>query len=271
MTLLVRNAQTLIRLKMRSVSILSLLAASAPPMTNLRVLVVILSFAILVACTSAAQVRPIGNTQGNTRYRVSCQEQRACDAAIARTCAIGHFEDSFKPGKPMFFDFHCTSGRQSYSEGPKSQSVQVAIPPECKNMLYGPDFLAAARDRPRPDSVPWDPARAKAFVYKDPHSAISLSVDADGRHLVATDSSGRVLWVCNPFEDAGLCPYRTPHPVIYEIHFVDSLPDFGERMAPYLQKMGMLPTHRYVQIHFDSSQFGLVDETSGNFFFEGQN
>jgi hypothetical protein len=256
---------------MRAGPILSPLVATAPPMTNLRLLVVILGFAILVACTTPAEVRPIGTVQGNTRYRVSCEEQSVCDATIARTCPTGHFEDSFHREKLMFFDFYCTSGRQSYSEGPKSQSVQVAIPPECKNMLYGPDFLAGARDRPRPDSVPWDPARAKAFVYKDPRSAISLSVDNDGRSLVATDSSGRILWVRNPFEDARLCPYRTPRPIIYEIDFVDSLPDFGERMAPYLQKLGMLPTHKYVQIRFDSSQFGLVDETSGNFLFEGQN
>lgn len=183
----------------------------------------------------------------------------------------GHFDDAFKPGKPMFFDFFCTSGRQGYSEGPSEQSVQIAIPPECKSMLYGPDFLAGARDRPRPDSVPWDPARAKAFVYKDQRSTISLYVESDGRHLVAKDSDGRLLWIRTPFEDAGLCPYRTPHPIIYEIDTVDFLPDFGERAAPSLKKLGMLSTHKYVQIHFDSSQFGLVDETSGNFFFEGQN
>ncbi|HTV78029.1 MAG TPA: hypothetical protein VMF03_07210 [Steroidobacteraceae bacterium] len=171
----------------------------------------------------------------------------------------------------MTYSFFCTSGRQRYSEGPSAQSVQIAIPSECKDMMYGPEFLAGARERPRPDFLPWDPARAKAFFYLDQRSKITLHVESDGRQLAAIDSNGRVLWIRNPFEDAGLCPYRTPHPVIVEIDTIDSLPNYGERAAAYLQKLGMLPIHKYVQIHFDSSQFGLVDESSGNFFLEGQN
>jgi hypothetical protein len=232
-----------------------------------RPLVVIAYSAILAACVTAVQVRPIGTVQGSTRYRVSCQDQSACDAEIAKMCAAGHFTDSFKSDKPMAYTFSCTSGRPRYSPGSSPQTVQIAIPPECKNMMYGPDFLAGARDRPRPDFLPWDPGRAKAFFYIDPRSKITLHVESDGRQLAAMDSSGKLLWIRNPFEDAGLCPYRSPHPVIVEIDIVDALPDYGERVAPYFKKLGMLPSHKYIQIHFDSSQFGLIDESSGNFFF----
>jgi hypothetical protein len=243
-------------------------------MRNLRLaraLLVIIYAATVAACTTPALVRPIGTIGGSTKYRVSCPQQDACDAAIAKTCATGHFDLGAKPSKPMFVDIVCALPRQGNSEGAKRQPIQILIAPECKNMLYGPDFPAGASDRLRPDTVQWDPARAKPFAYKDPRSAISLYVESDGRHLAAIDSNGRLLWIRNPFEDAGLCPYRSPHPVIYEIEVAESLPDFGERAAPYLQKLGMLPTHTYVRIHFDSSQYGLVDETSGSFFLEGQN
>jgi hypothetical protein len=236
-----------------------------------RLLVLIAFAATVTACTTPAQVRPIGIIGGSTKYRISCQEKVACDAAITKTCAGTHNDVAYKPGNPMFFDVVCTRGSQADTETAQHQSIQVLIRPECKNLLYGPDFLPGASDRPRPDSAPWDPARAKPLAYKDPRSGISLYVESDGRHFAAIDSNGRLLWVRNPFEETGLCPYRSPHPVIYEIEVADSLPDFGGRAGPYLQKLGMVPTDTYVRIYFDSSQFGLVDETSGSFFFEGQN
>jgi hypothetical protein len=146
-------------------------------------------------------------------------------------------------------------------------TTQILITPECKVEFYGPpDF-----ERPRPDYVAWDPAHARSLSFKDPRTQVTLYVESDGRHLAAIASSGTLLWVRNPFEDAGACPYRSPHPVIYSIAVVDHFPEYNTRAAAYVKKLGMLPTHSFVRISFDSSQFGIVDEESGNFFMEGQN
>jgi len=240
-------------------------------LSQIGLIILIILTTTVTACTAPASVRPIGTIVGSAKYRVSCHERRACDSAIAKICVDGHDDVAYKPGNPMSFDAVCLVGSQALNNTVERQSIQVSIRPECMNVFYGPEFLLGARDKPRPDSVPWDPSRAKAFAYKDLRAGLILYVESDGRHFAAIDSNGRLLWVRNPFEDAGLCPYRSPHPVIYEIEVADSLPDFGGRAGPYLQKLGMISGHAYVRIYFDSSQFGLVDETSGNFFFEGQN
>jgi hypothetical protein len=93
--------------------------------------------------------------------------------------------------------------------------------------------------------------------------------------LAAIDSQGKILWVRNPFEDSKLCPYRTPRPIIYQIEEADSPRDAdtpgNEIWLSALLKRGMDPSHAFIRIHFDSSQFGLVDESNGAFLMEGQN
>jgi len=147
------------------------------------------------------------------------------------------------------------------------RKIQVFITPECKDEFYGSPEVKRAR----PDYVAWDPAHVKSFTFKDPRSQVTFYVESDGRHLAAIASSGELLWVRNPFEEAGLCPYRSPHPVIYSLHNLEHLPDYGSALAPYLRKLGMNPGHTFVQIEFDSSQFGILDEASGNFLVLGQN
>jgi hypothetical protein len=142
------------------------------------------------------------------------------------------------------------------------KTVQVLIPPECKAMFYGPDWVdvdasgtvTKTEKREKPDYLPWDPARAKSHSYKDSGTSITFYVESDGRHLAAIDSAGKLLWVRNPFEDRHMCPYRTPRPVIVHI----------EAANPAAQKNGL-------KVEFDSSQFGVVDEATGDFVFAGQN
>jgi hypothetical protein len=89
------------------------------------------------------------------------------------------------------------------------------------------------------------------------------------------DSNGTLLWVRNPFEEAGLGPYRSPRPVIYDIQMAEMPRGYAAHptgsAGTRFKSLGMDPAHEFVKISFDSSQFGLVDETSGSFLLEGQN
>jgi hypothetical protein len=154
-------------------------------------------------------------------------------------------------------------------------TIPILIKPECKDMFYGPDFVdidpngkVKKEVREKPDYVPWDPRRAKPKAYKDPRSSISFYVESDGRHLAAIDSEGRLLWVRNPYEDKpAFCQYRTPRPVIDYVAATEISP----QLAAALKSWGATLSHTFLEIRFDSSQFGVLDETTGDFFPEGQN
>jgi hypothetical protein len=103
--------------------------------------------------------------------------------------------------------------------------------------------------------------------YRDPRTGVSFYVESDGRHLAAIGPDGKLLWVRNPFEGAKMCPYRSPRPVIYSIKAVNISPAY----AKGLKRRGANPSHRFLSIEFDSSQFGDMDETTGDFLPEGQN
>jgi hypothetical protein len=121
-----------------------------------------------------------------------------------------------------------------------------------------------------PSYVPWDPARARPMVYKDPRTSISLYVETDGRHVAAIASDGKLLWVRNPYGQSGFCPYRTPRPVIYSIE--PEPPDhIYPALAKFITKNGGNANHYLVSIKFDSSQFGVLDEMTGDILGEGQN
>jgi hypothetical protein len=105
------------------------------------------------------------------------------------------------------------------------------------------------------------------MAYKDSRTFISFYVESDGRHMAAMDPDGNLLWVRNPFEDANLCPYRNARPIISSLATIE----ISSGMADILQSRGMKPSHKFLEIKFDSSQFGVLDETTGDFFFSGQN
>lgn len=43
------------------------------------------------------------------------------------------------------------------------------------------------------------------------------------------------------------------------------------KMADLMKSWGGWPDHMFLEIKFDSSQFGVLDETTGDFFPAGQN
>jgi hypothetical protein len=148
--------------------------------------------------------------------------------------------------------------------------IRIAIPPECMHWYYGPDFVEADETTTkshRRKYVLWNPNSAKPLTFKDPRTSISFYVESDGRHLAAIDAAGKLLWVRNPFEDAHLCPYRNPRPSISSIFTVEISPHRAEKM----RAVGMDSSHEFLEIKFDSSLFGVVDETNGDFQMWGQN
>lgn len=151
------------------------------------------------------------------------------------------------------------------SDANSNLKTKVIIRPECKWMYYGE--LDPEKAKKLPDYDLWDPSSAKPIAFKDSRTAISFYVESDGRHLAAIDAKGTLLWVVNPFELGGFCEYRSPHPVIYKI-FQD---DGSELKDASFKRRGINIGHKFLRITFDSSQFGVIDETTGDFFGIGQN
>lgn len=89
------------------------------------------------------------------------------------------------------------------------------------------------------------------LIYKDPKTGGFIYVESDGRHVTAFSSEGILLWQRNPFEDAHLWPYRVSKPVIVQI---EEFPESNE-----------------LSVQFNSSQFGALNKTTGDFRFGGQN
>jgi hypothetical protein len=96
-------------------------------------------------------------------------------------------------------------------------------------------------------------------AYVDKKLQLVVYAETDGKHLSAIDFDGRVLWTRSPFVDAHLKPYRVAEPRI--IHVYSPLPWMLEGA-----KKGMA----FAAVEFESTQFGLVDLKSGQFFSLGQ-
>jgi hypothetical protein len=94
-------------------------------------------------------------------------------------------------------------------------------------------------------------------AYVDKKLRIVFYAESDGRHLSAIDFDGRVLWTRNPFVDAHLKPYRVAEPRIVGIY----------RPLPWMVEG---QKRSFVAIEFESTQFGVVDVKSGQFFSLGQ-
>jgi hypothetical protein len=152
------------------------------------------------------------------------------------------------------------------------QTEMVRISSECKDSFYGPALINPG---PRPDYAKWDPDRAKPFTFQDTRTQITFYVESDGRHIAAVGLGGTLLWVRNPFEDEGLCPYRSARPVISHLEITNVRSDYLQYLMPGAARRyrarGFDSGHTFLSLQFDSSQFGLLDETTGTFFSGGQN
>jgi hypothetical protein len=123
--------------------------------------------------------------------------------------------------------------------------------------FIGLSFVAVASAAPLRDGYP--PA-ITGLIYKDTTANVIIYVETDGRHVVAISPGGRILWRKNPFVDAGLEPYRGPHPTI------DFVGSSGPRCMLRPGDVG-----KTFCLSFSSSQFGEMDIATGKFTFDGQN
>jgi len=99
-------------------------------------------------------------------------------------------------------------------------------------------------------------------VYKDTHSGTLLYIESDGRHVAGISADGKLLWNRDPFKDAHLKLYRTDKPQIVHI---------GEATAWGENPPSQFRSHEFVVITFNSSQFGALNISNGDFKFLGQN
>ena len=121
-------------------------------------------------------------------------------------------------------------------------TIPILIKPECKDMFYRLQILliynrnrkVKKRVREKPDYVPRGSQAGQAESVQRP-SLLSISFMSDGRHLVAIDSEGRLLWVMNPTRtNPRFCQYRTPRPVIDYVAATEISP----QLAAALKSMG---------------------------------
>ncbi len=149
----------------------------------------------------------------------------------------------------------------------KKELIKISISKECRSAFYGPPIAFVGEKKFKPPKYElWDTSTPRPISFKDDRSSIMLYVESDGRHVAAIDSSGKLLWVRNPFEESKECPYRTPRPIIRKLERVE----VPKEIADIYKNQNFNIHHNFIQVTFDSSQFGLLDLETGDYFFEGQ-
>jgi hypothetical protein len=154
------------------------------------------------------------------------------------------------------------------SDAVKPVDCKVVVPVVSNNIACKFDLEAAKEAsvdewqarllRPGPPASAYKPPA----TFSVPHANIEIHVGADLRTVVASDHSGRQLWKEDPFEEAGMKPYRVLKPLIV---FVGPFAKgrFAESCAP--------DGDPAVTLTYSSSQFGCLDARTGRFVFMGQN
>jgi hypothetical protein len=120
-------------------------------------------------------------------------------------------------------------------------------------------FILAAQE-PSVDKAGFPEVQYGAQTYRDPHSGIIFYVESDARHIPAISRTGKLLWTRDPFNDAHLEVYGTKHPQIAHIG-----------PEPTVIVRGQGNPRDFVQLAYNSSQFGLLRKSDGKFIFEEQN
>jgi|SRR6185369_8704234 len=106
------------------------------------------------------------------------------------------------------------------------------------------------------------------YIITDRDTGVTFEVEADGRHVSATDSNGALLWYRDPFADAHLEHYRTDKPQIR--NFWITKRKLSDNWTFEEQVLGKKGVNAYINIGFNSSQGGFIDITTGEFHFTGQ-
>ena len=96
--------------------------------------------------------------------------------------------------------------------------------------------------------------------YRDSATGTTFYVESDGLHVAAISMEGKILWVRDPFHDAKLSDYRTHKP---QIVFIGK----GSWWVNGVRRRDV-PA---ISIEFNSSQFGVMRMSDGEFQLQGQN
>lgn len=143
--------------------------------------------------------------------------------------------------------------------------IWVEVSQNCKDALDPPEMDEApklSRQRQHvlvePRIALWNAALAKPLTHNNSRSGVTLYVESDGRHVAAFNSKGKWLWTRDPFEDARLCPHRTPRPVVEM--FLEPKDYLGQ---DYSHSWGRVSARNIAILRYDSSQTIFLDELTG--------
>ncbi len=114
--------------------------------------------------------------------------------------------------------------------------------------------------------MPWDPAGARSFTFRDLRTSITFYIESDGKNVAAIDAQGTLMWVRSPLKEVDPSDTRTP--VIDGIKVAESPPP---QYLKWLRGRGFKAEHAHIRIAFASGLFGILDESTGDFILEGQN
>ena len=96
---------------------------------------------------------------------------------------------------------------------------------------------------------------------RDSATGITFYVESDGLHVAAISKEGNILWVRDPFHDAKLSDYRTHNPQIVSVSIGK-----GSWLVNGVRRRDV-PA---ILIRFNSSQFGAMRMSDGEFQIYGQ-
>lgn len=96
----------------------------------------------------------------------------------------------------------------------------------------------------------------RPVIYRDASTGITLTVESDGRHIVATNGHNETMWRADPFSDTKLKLYRTVSPRIIHIGSYDGAYGLSKESS--------------ASIVINSTQFGRIILSTGEFIFLGQ-
>ncbi len=99
-------------------------------------------------------------------------------------------------------------------------------------------------------------------VLNDRDTGVSYFLDSDGRHVSAVSPAGKLLWRVDPLDEAHCSAYRYDRPVI--LYFAVPEQKWWQRKTQYGKR------NEFIAIGYNSTQFGLLRKSSGQFIFEGQ-
>ena len=94
----------------------------------------------------------------------------------------------------------------------------------------------------------------KDFTLIDTENGIRYILDETQIYITSIDENGNQLWQTDPWKDNNIKEYRVERPIIVQFYFSDN------------NWSGL----KGIWIVYNNTQFGILDKSTGNFTFLGQ-